>query len=100
RRAVAPGGRRRGSTVSGLRGGGAMTLAFPSREWVSAYGTEINASESYRAASREWTDGAVALVVNAQPEIGITEPVAIWLDLERGMCREAKVVSRTAPEQP
>src|SRR5438477_13162795 len=76
-----------------------MSLAFPTREWVSAYGTEINASESYRAASREWTHGAVALVVNRQPEIGIAEPVGIWLDLERGMCREAKVVSQTEAEQ-
>ena len=76
-----------------------MSLAFPTREWVSAYGTEINASESYRAASKEWTHGAVALVVNRQPEIGIAEPVGIWLDLERGVCREAKVVSQADAEQ-
>ena len=76
-----------------------MSLAFPSPEWVSAYGTEINASESYRTASKEWTHGAVALVVNPQPEIGIAEPVGIWLDLERGLCREAKIVSRTEAEQ-
>src|SRR5436190_19542168 len=76
-----------------------MTLAFPSREWVSAYGTEINASESYRAASKEWTHGAVALVVNRQPEIGLAEPVGIWLDLERGGCREAKVGSQADAEQ-
>ena len=37
--------------------------------------------------------------MNRQPEIGITEPVGIWLDLERGMCREAKVVSQTEAEQ-
>src|SRR2546421_9709505 len=76
-----------------------MSLAFPSPEWVSAYGTEINASESYRTASKEWTHGAVALVVNPQPEIGIAKPVGIWLDLERGLCREAKVVSQTEAEQ-
>ncbi len=76
-----------------------MSLAFPSPEWVSAYGTEINASESYRTASKEWTHGAVALVVNPQPEIGIAQPVGIWLDLERGLCREAKVVSQTEAEQ-
>ncbi len=70
-----------------------MSLAFPSAEWVSAYGTAINASETYRAASTEWTHGPVALVVNPQPAIGIVEPVGIWLDLERGVCREAKVVT-------
>ena len=70
-----------------------MSVAFPSPEWVSAYGAAINASDSYRAASLEWTHGAVALVVNPQPEIGINEPVGIWLDLDRGTCREAKIVS-------
>ena len=70
-----------------------MSLAFPSVEWVSAYGTAINASASYRAASLEWTHGPVALVVNRQPDIGIADPIGIWLDLDRGVCRAAKVVS-------
>ncbi len=70
-----------------------MTLAFPSAEWVQAYEAAINASEGYRSASLEWTHGPVALVVNRQPEIGIADPVGIWLDLDRGACRAAKVVS-------
>src|SRR3989442_480310 len=72
-----------------------VTLPFPSGEWVKAYGAAINASESYHVASTEWTHGAVALVVNRQPEIGIAEPVGIWLDLDRGTCRAAKLVSQT-----
>ena len=76
-----------------------MTLAFPSPEWVTAYGTAINASDAYRAASTEWTHGPVALVVNAQPEIGIGQPIGIWLDLDRGRCREAKVVAPDEAEQ-
>ena len=71
-----------------------MSLAFPSAEWVGAYGKAINASDGYRVASLEWTHGAVALVVNRQPDIGIADPVGIWLDLERGVCRTAKVVSQ------
>src|SRR5881409_3323598 len=67
-------------------------LTFPSAEWVAAYGTAINASETYRAASLNWTFGAVALVVAAQPAIGLAEPLAIWLDLDRGVCREARLV--------
>ncbi len=69
-----------------------MTFAFPSAEWVAAYGAAINASEPYRAASLNWTFGAVALVVAALPAIGLAEPVAIWLDLDRGVCREARLV--------
>jgi putative sterol carrier protein len=76
-----------------------VSLPFPSTEWVSAYGTAINASAGYRAASLEWTHGAIALVVNRQPEIGIAEPVGIWLDLDRGVCRVAKVVSPIEADQ-
>jgi putative sterol carrier protein len=75
-----------------------MIVAFPTPEWVRAYGAAINASETYKAASLEWTFGAVALVVNRQPEIGIAEPVGIWLDLDRGVCREAKLVSPAAAD--
>ena len=67
--------------------------SFPSPDWVTAYGAAINASDLYRNASLEWTHGPVALVVSAQPEIGVTAAVGIWLDLDRGACRESKVVT-------
>ena len=70
-----------------------MTFPFPSPAWVAAFSDAINASAAYRAASSDWTHGSVSLVVNRQPEIGVAAPVAIWLDLDRGVCREAKVVS-------
>ena len=77
-----------------------MTLhAFPSTEWVDAYGAEINASEEYRKASTEWTHGSVALVMPAQPAIGVSDDVGIWLDLDRGVCRSAKLVTRTEAQQ-
>ena len=72
----------------------AATHAFPSAEWVAAYGAAINTSEEYRAASTEWTHGPVALVMPAQPAIGIPEDLGIWLDLERGVCRGARLVTR------
>lgn len=72
-----------------------MTLPFPSPEWITAYREQINASTVYKQASTEWTHGAVALVVNPQPVIGLAEPVGIWLDLDRGVCRAAKLVSAT-----
>ena len=73
--------------------------AFPSPEWVAAYGAAINASEDYRAASTEWTHGAVALVMPAQPAIGVANDVAILLDLDRGVCRAAQLVTRTDAQQ-
>ena len=68
--------------------------AFPSTEWVAAYGAAINASDEYRTASTDWTHGSVALVLPAQPAIGMPEDVGIWLDLERGVCRAARLVTR------
>lgn len=67
---------------------------FPSAEWVAAYAGAIGVSDAYRAASAEWTHGAVALVVTAHPEIGLADDVGIWLDLDRGACRAARVVMR------
>lgn len=78
-----------------------MTTAhdFPSPAWVEAYSAAINASQDYRTASSEWTHGSVALVLPAHPAIGVPEDVGIWLDLDRGVCRAAKLVSRTEAQQ-
>ena len=73
--------------------------AFPSAEWVAAYEAAINSSEDYRNASTGWTHGSVALVMPAQPGIGVPEDVGIWLDLERGVCRAAKLVARQDAQQ-
>jgi len=73
--------------------------AFPSPEWVAAYGAAINASEDYRTASTEWTHGAVALVMPALPAIGVPDDVAILLDLDRGVCRSARLVARPDAQQ-
>jgi putative sterol carrier protein len=73
--------------------------AFPSPEWVAAYSAAINASEEYRTASAEWTHGAVALVLPAQPAIGVPDDVAILLDLDRGVCRSASLVARPDAQQ-
>ena len=77
----------------------AATHSFPSAEWVAAYGAAINKSEEYRTASTEWTHGSVALVMPAQPAIGLPEDLGIWLDLERGVCRGARLVTRQEAQQ-
>jgi putative sterol carrier protein len=72
---------------------------FPSAAWVAAYESAINASDDYRNASTEWTHGSVALVLPAQPAIGVSDDVGIWLDLDRGVCRGARLVSRAEAQQ-
>ena len=75
--------------------------AFPSPEWVAAYEAAINSSDDYRTASTGWTHGSVALVMPAAPAIGVPEDLAIWLDLDRGVCRAARLVPRQeAPRAP
>src|SRR5690606_12978882 len=47
----------------------------------------------------QWTHGPVALVVKADPAIGVTDDVGLWLDLNQGVCREARMVSRAEAEK-
>lgn len=69
-----------------------MAAAFPSEEWVSQYKDAINGNPDYRSAGANWTHGVVALVCRALPP-ELPEDAGIWLDLERGVCREAKLVT-------
>ncbi len=51
----------------------------------------MNASAEYRAAGADWVHGAVTLLIRALPGPAAAEPTAIWLDLDRGVCRGARV---------
>ncbi len=76
-----------------------VRLRFPSPEWCAAYGDAINANADYRAAGREWTHGPVAMVVVADPSIGLPEDMSMWLDLHQGECRSCRLVSREEAEK-
>jgi putative sterol carrier protein len=71
-----------------------MSLRFPSVEWCAAYKDAINANAAYRAAAKDWTHGPVAMVVAAEPAIGIPEDQGMWLDVNQGECRDCRLVSR------
>jgi putative sterol carrier protein len=73
---------------------GPMAIPFPSAEWCAAYRDAINANASYRAAGRDWTHGPVAMVVTAEPAIGMPDDMAMWLDLHQGECKACRLVSR------
>jgi putative sterol carrier protein len=68
-----------------------MGLPFPSEEWISAYKDAINGNPAYRTAAADWTYGVVALICRALPP-GLPLDTGIWLDLEKGVCRDAKLV--------
>jgi putative sterol carrier protein len=76
-----------------------MSFTFPSPEWVTAFKAALDRSSAYKAAGAGWTHGAVALVVKADPAIGLGADIGLWLDLHQGVCREAKIVERAEADR-
>jgi putative sterol carrier protein len=76
-----------------------MSLRFPSAEWCAAYKDAINANAGYKAAGKDWTFGPVAMVVTAEPSIGIAQDTAMWLDVHQGSCNGCRLVSREEAEK-
>jgi putative sterol carrier protein len=74
-------------------------LRFPSEEWCQAYMEAINGNPGYKAAAADWTHGPVAMVVVADPAIGIPADTAMWLDVHQGRCRGCHLVSREEAEK-
>ena len=81
------------ATVSG------QPIRFPSAEWCASFKDALNANANYRAAGREWTHGPVAMVVTAEPSIGLHEDAAMWLDVHQGQCNGCRLVSREEAEK-
>jgi putative sterol carrier protein len=77
----------------------APNLRFPSPEWCTAYRDAINANPNYKTAGKDWTHGPVAMVVVADPAIGIPEDTSMWLELHQGSCRDCHLVSREEAEK-
>ena len=68
-------------------------FSFPSVEWVAAYKDAINGNPAYKVGGANWDKGVVALICKARPDLGMPEDLGIWLDLHKGMCREARLVT-------
>lgn len=67
--------------------------------WADAFRAAIEASSAYREAGAKWT-WPMAFVLDAAPEFGYAEPVAVELALDRGRCHRAAILapeSVTAP---
>ena len=66
-----------------------MAHSFPSEPWASAYKVAINANPNYATAGKDWTHGAVALLVKADAALGIAQDMAVLLDVHAGVCNAA-----------
>ena len=57
--------------------------------WAQLWNDSINANENYKKAAEKW-EGAIALVMTLNLEMGIPEERAVIADLWHGDCRGAK----------
>lgn len=73
-----------------------MTFSFPSEKWTDAFKDAVNDNELYRKHGKPWTFGAVAMVVKADPSIGIGEDTGMILDVHEGQCRGTQFLSGSA----
>lgn len=70
-----------------------------SPEWAAALQASINADPTYAKAASKWT-WPVALVLDAAPDLGYAEPVAVELALDKGHCHGATIVAPAAVTAP
>ncbi|PTX60775.1 putative sterol carrier protein [Melghirimyces profundicolus] len=59
-------------------------------EWAKAWCEAINQNPQYKQAAATW-EWPLVLKMEKDPSLGLEEDEAIFLDLYRGECREAKV---------
>jgi putative sterol carrier protein len=68
-----------------------MAYKFPSPEWTAAFEQEINGSDAYANAAKQW-EGDILLVIDEKP--------GIYLDLWHGKCRSARFVEEVNDLSP
>jgi putative sterol carrier protein len=74
-----------------------MTLMFPSEEWLKALVNEINSSEVYKDAAKNW-EGDFYFII--EPEGNLKEKVIAYMDLWHGECRSAYIISDENEKTP
>ena len=74
-----------------------MALLFPSEEWLKALVEELNNSQVYRDAAKNW-EGDFYFII--EPEGSLSEKVIAYMDLWHGECRSACIVSDENEKTP
>ena len=67
-----------------------MSFEVFTQRWAQAWADELRASADYRRAALKW-EGSLILEMEAEPEAGVTEDRAVFLDLWHGDCRSARI---------
>lgn len=62
-----------------------------STEWADAFRAAINNDTEYQSLARQWT-WPVALVLEATPEHGYAQPIAVQFTINKGNCTAAEIM--------
>jgi len=69
-----------------------MAIEVFSEEWSHACCDQLNRHEPYKSAASSW-EGAIVMVMRADPRSGLEEDRAAYFDLHHGECRGARVAT-------
>jgi putative sterol carrier protein len=72
-------------------------VQFGSPEWIQVLHNELNNSQAYEEAAKNW-EGDFNFVV--EPEGPVTETTYLYMDLWHGKCRAAYVVTDPTEKKP
>lgn len=73
-----------------------MPVKFGTDEWIKALMAELNRSEAYRVAAKDW-EGDFYFVINSG---SVPKDIYLYMDLWHGECRDAYEVADPATRQP
>jgi len=72
-------------------------LTFGSNEWLQALHAELNASDAYAQAAKNW-EGDFYFVV--EPDETLAQPIYLYMDLWHGKSRAAQVIADPSSKKP
>ena len=74
-----------------------MAIKILSEEWILALMHELNNSQAYREAAKNW-EGDFYFIL--EPDVNIKEKVIYYMDLWHGKCRSACIVTDEKETNP
>lgn len=72
-------------------------IPFATEAWVQRFKDEINGSEAYRQAAKNW-EGDFYFIV--EPDSSEAEPICMYIDLYHGQCRQAYILKDDSSPSP
>lgn len=69
-----------------------MPMEVFTEDWSHACCEQLNQHEPYRSAAKSW-EGAIVMLMRADPKAGVAEERAAYFDLHHGSCRGARVAT-------